>query len=588
MANRTTNYRCWAVPTIVVVLGTIFFAEVRAQEPEQPAETAEVRLDQIEARLAERYDRLELLAGRQAELSSSTQPRRAELLRQLIARGRERNVPGRFDDIITALTEESYSTAIESQGQLQTELEQLLELLLQEDRDRQLESERKRVLRYLQDLNRLIRLQRGVKARTDGGDDEQELADDQREVGDETQELRDEIDEQERESESNASENSEQNGEDSQGSSDQQNGNSEQEPSDPSESEPGDESESEPDDKDSGDENPSESDAESENESESESEQSADGQQGAEQQEGQPSEGQPSEGQQSESGQSGSSGESQPQQQSPMQRAAESLRQAQQRMQEAQERLEEAQREGAAEEQQRAVEELEQAKAEFERILRQLREEEMERMLVLLEARFRKMLDEQVAVYEETQKLDAASDNVPEHELEISAGRLGRREELIVREADRALVLLREDGTSVAFPEAVEQARDDMQAIAKRLNDAKVDLLTQTMEEDVIAALEETLAALQQALEELRQQQSQQPSGGAASPGEEPLVDQLAELRMIRALQLRVNRRTQQYGALVEGEQAHEADVLELLDELALRQAKIVQATRDLETESNR
>jgi hypothetical protein len=271
-----------------------------------------------------------------------------------------------------------------------------------------------------------------------------------------------------------------------------------------------------------------------------------------------------------------------------MQRAAESLRQAQQRMQEAQERLEEAQREGAAEEQQRAVEELEQAKAEFERILRQLREEEMERMLVLLEARFRKMLDEQVAVYEETQKLDAASDNVPEHELEISAGRLGRREELIVREADRALVLLREDGTSVAFPEAVEQARDDMQAIAKRLNDAKVDLLTQTMEEDVIAALEETLAALQQALEELRQQQSQQPSGGAASPGEEPLVDQLAELRMIRALQLRVNRRTQQYGALVEGEQAYEADVLELLDELALRQAKIVQATRDLETESNR
>lgn len=570
----------WAVLMAVGALWAILSAPVRAQDPQQPAETAEERLDKIEARLAERYDRLELLAGRQAELSSSTQPRRAELLRQLIARGRERNVPGRFDEIIAALADESYSTAIESQGQLQTELEQLLELLLQEDRDRQLESERKRVLRYLQDLNRLIRLQRGVKARTDGGDDEQELADDQRQVGDETQELRDEIDEQEREMSPNSSpENSEQNGENSQGSSDQQNGSSEQKS--------GDESESEPNDQDSGDENPSENDsdngAESENESESESDaQSAEGQQGAE-----PQEGQPSEGQQSEGGQSGSSGQSQPQQQSPMQRAAESLRQAQQRMQEAQRQLEQAQREGAAEEQQRAVEELEQAKAEFERILRQLREEEMERMLVLLEARFRKMLDEQVAVYEETQKLDAASANVPEHELAISAGRLGRREGLIVREADRALVLLREDGTSVAFPEAIEQARDDMQTIAKRLDETKVDLLTQTMEEDVIAALEETLAALQQALEQLRQQQSQQQSGGGASPGEQPLVDQLAELRMIRALQLRVNRRTQQYGALVEGEQAYEVDVLELLEELALRQAKIVQATRDLETESN-
>ncbi len=542
---------------VVGAVCAILVVDVRGQQPEQPAESASERLDQIEARLAERYDRLELLAGRQAELSSSTQPRRAELLRRLIARGRQRNVPGQFDEIIAALADESYSTAIERQGQLQTELEQLLELLLQEDRDQQLESERKRVLRYLQELNRLIRLQRGVKARTDGGDDEQELADDQQRVGDETQELRDEIDEQERETSPNSSEETQQSGEGSQ-----------------------DEGESNENDQSPAGDDPNENDAEGDDDSENEA-QSSDAQPG-----GEPQEGNDSEGQQSEGGPSGSRGESQPQQQSPMQRAAESLRQAQQRMQEAQRRLQQAQREGAADQQQRAVEELEQAKAEFERILRQLREEEMERMLVLLEARFRKMLDEQVAVYEETQKLDAAGKNVPEHELEIAAGRLGRREQLIVREADRALVLLREDGTSVAFPEAVEQARDDMQAIAKRLDDAKVDLLTQTMEEDVITALEETLAALQQALEQLRQQQSQQQSGGS-SPGEQPLVDQLAELRMIRTLQLRVNRRTQQYGALVEGEQAYEADVLELLDELALRQAKIVQATRDLETESN-
>ena len=55
--------------------------------------------------------------------------------------------------------------------------------MLQEDRDRQLDAERKRVIRYLQELNRLIRLERGVKARTDGGDDETELSDDQQRVG---------------------------------------------------------------------------------------------------------------------------------------------------------------------------------------------------------------------------------------------------------------------------------------------------------------------------------------------------------------------------------------------------------------------
>jgi hypothetical protein len=269
-----------------------------------------------------------------------------------------------------------------------------------------------------------------------------------------------------------------------------------------------------------------------------------------------------------------------------MQHAAESLERAQKRMQEAQKRLDEAKREGAIEEQRQALEQLEQAKADLEKILRQLREEEMERMLVLLEARFRKMLDEQVAIYEETKKLDDAAATAPEHEREIAAGRLSRRENLIVREADRALVLLREDGTSIAFPEAIEQARDDMQQIADRLNRVRTDMITQGMEEDVIAALEETLAALQQALEELRDQRAQQQQGGG-QPGEQPLVDQLAELRMIRALQLRVNRRTEQFGAMIEGEQARDVEILQLLDELALRQAKVVQATRDLQTGAN-
>jgi hypothetical protein len=112
-------------------------------------------------------------------------------------------------------------------------------------------------------------------------------------------------------------------------------------------------------------------------------------------------------------------------------------------------------------------------------------------------------------------------------------------------------------------------------------------MITQVLEQDIIAGLEEALAMLQEALQDLRDQRAQQQSGGGA-PGEQPLVDQLAELRMIRALQLRVNRRTTQYGAMIEGEQAREAELLEMLEELALRQAKIFQATRDLETGNNR
>ena len=544
-------------------------------------------LAEIEARLADRYERLETLVERLAELSRSTQPRRASLLRQLITQSRDRDVAGQFEKVVAALEQESFSSAIDGQAALETELNKLLELLLQEDRDRQIDSERKRIGRYLQEVNRLIRLQRGVKARTDGGDEAKELADDQKKIGDKTQELGDEVEEAEKTaSDKTANESTEASGKSSDGK-----------PSDGDPKEGGEPKEGEQKPTDGEKKEPSESGESKPGESPTEQGKPSDGKPSETQpSEGKPSESKPSQGSPSES--SGESSESSPSSEqspsaeqppdNPMQRTAQRLRQAQQRMEEAQKKLEESKREGAVEDQSKAVEELEQAKAELERILRQLREEELERMLVLLEARFRKMLDEQVEVYDETKKLDAAAEKAPEHELEIASGRLARKETLIVREADRALLLLREDGTSTAFPEAIEQARDDMQSIAERLRETRVDLITQGLEEDVIAALEETLAALQQALKDLREQKGQpQPGQGQSQPGEKPLVDQLAELRMIRSLQVRVNKRTQQYGAMIEGEQAEETDLLEALDGLALRQQKIFQATRELNTKEN-
>jgi hypothetical protein len=173
------------------------------------------------------------------------------------------------------------------------------------------------------------------------------------------------------------------------------------------------------------------------------------------------------------------------------------------------------------------------------------------------------------------------------HELEIASASLGRKEVQIVNEADRALVLLREDGTSVAFPEALQQAREDMQSVAERLRSVKPDKITQGLEEDIIATLEETLAALQQALKELREQKGSQ-QGGGGEPGEQALVDQLAELRMIRALQNRVNDRTEFYDKIILEDRTFEPELREALDGLAERQEQIFEATRDLDQGTNR
>jgi hypothetical protein len=60
------------------------------------------------------------------------------------------------------------------------------------------------------------------------------------------------------------------------------------------------------------------------------------------------------------------------------------------------------------------------------------------------------------------------------------------------------------------------------------------------------------------------------------------LVEKLAELKMIRALQMRINRRTMRYGKLIEGEQAEAPELLEALAKLADRQQRVYQATSDL------
>ena len=573
----------WMVAMVLFfVLSASLWAQQReAKAPRENEGASPEPLSTRQSRLADRFDHLELLAGRLAELSRATQPRRARLLRELVAKSRENDIAGRFEVIVADLQGEHLGKATSGQLALQGELQKLLDLLLQEDRGRQIDSERKRVQKYLTELKRLIQLQRGIKARTEGGDEQKEITDDQQRLARSTEQLKQQIEANEGSS-SDENKNREEAASGEAGQPDgadlEQRGSRETESKDQSPSDgPGDKpSPGEPksgENKESGD--------PSGNEKSSEPSQS-----------GQPgSQGNPSGDSPEQSGGSSppSADQAEPSQESqnPAERAQQRLQRAKQRMEQALEELEKAKRDQAVDRQEKALRELEQAKVELERILRQLREEEMERMLALLEARFRKMLDMQVEVYEQTKKLESSQDSVAEHEIEIACGRLDRQERHIVREADRALLLLREDGTTVAFPEAIEQARGDMQSVAKRLGAVKIGLITQGLEEDIITALEESLAALQQALKKAREQRSQQQQAQQGSPGEQQLVDQLAELRMIRALQNRINRRTERYGEILGNQPAVDPDLLEALEELAVRQERVFQATRDLDSGRN-
>ncbi len=261
------------------------------------------------------------------------------------------------------------------------------------------------------------------------------------------------------------------------------------------------------------------------------------------------------------------------------------LKAAEDRMKQAKLKLEQANRKGAAEEQKKAIEELNEAKRELEEILRQLREEEIERMLAQLEARFRKMLEMQVQVHAGTLRLDRVPESARGRDEEIEATRLSRREKQIMDECDKAIILLKEEGSAVAFPEAAEQMREDMQQVMFRLEQAKVGSITQSIELDIIKALEEMIAALQKAQKEIQSGDPPPPMDSEGQPEDQPLVDKIAELKMIRALQMRINTRTQTYGKLLkdpEVEQAQDKELIDALERLSDREQRVTKITRDI------
>ena len=113
--------------------------------------------------------------------------------------------------------------------------------------------------------------------------------------------------------------------------------------------------------------------------------------------------------------------------------------------------------------------------------------------------------------------------------------------------------------------------------------------LTQATELDIIAALEEMIEALQKAQKEM--DDKKQPPGNRppGQPQDPPLVDLLAEIKMIRALQMRINRRTDRYTKLVEGDKSTEKpELLEALQRLGDREERVEKITRDIEMGRNR
>jgi hypothetical protein len=237
----------------------------------------------------------------------------------------------------------------------------------------------------------------------------------------------------------------------------------------------------------------------------------------------------------------------------------------------------------ASNEQDMSIKKLEDARKQLEEILRQLREEERERVLAALQARVERMLQLQLAVFAGTLQLDAniakSADKKPSRADEQKSAELSQMEDLIAVEAGKALQLLETEGSTVAFPEIFTQLRDDTRHVSRRLGKADVGTVTQLIEKDIIGILREMVEALKKTEDNL----VATPRPGPGKPPEKSkdprLVEPVSELKMVRAMQVRVNRRTSSYGDQYPGEQAKVPEIKKELGNLADRQKRIADIT---------
>jgi hypothetical protein len=299
-------------------------------------------------------------------------------------------------------------------------------------------------------------------------------------------------------------------------------------------------------------------------------------------------------GQAKDGGQQGQQAQQPPQPSPPQQdttsKAQKRVQEAVQNMHKAEEKIAQRKNPDATDEEGKAIDNLEKAKKRLEDLLRQLREEELERLLANLQARCEKMLAMQIRVYDGTRgvqkSIDSRADKKASHSDKQESLKLSDEEKAIVMEASKAIEMLEAEGSAVAFPEVFTQVREDMRNVQRRLEVVDPGKITQATEEDIIATLRDMIEALKKA-----QQQLSQSKGSSGSPPpnqDQKLLDQIAELKMIRAMQIRVNGRTRLYGQQYQGEQAADPNLQREIRGLSERQERIFEVTNRIVRGDNR
>jgi hypothetical protein len=189
-----------ALAAILWLVGT----PARAQETgtdgtsgtaEKPTSEGAAELTLAQERVEKKYKEFEKVLARMAELTATTDPKRAALLRKAVSQSKEKLIGTQFEMLIDLLKQDRLANAVTNQREVEQDLNKLLELLLSEQRGQRLKDERKRIKEQIRRINELINREQELQNWTSKGADAKRLAESQGKLAKDTKKLANEMQE---------------------------------------------------------------------------------------------------------------------------------------------------------------------------------------------------------------------------------------------------------------------------------------------------------------------------------------------------------------------------------------------------------
>ncbi|MFP3936859.1 MAG: DUF4175 family protein [Phycisphaerae bacterium] len=236
---------------------------------------------------------------------------------------------------------------------------------------------------------------------------------------------------------------------------------------------------------------------------------------------------------------------------------------------------------GANTDQNEAIDRLDRARDELSEAIAREQEMLQAEQLASIEQMLRQILAAQEEVSASTREADAA---IGENELtrgdKLRLTELSDTEGALADDVDEVRGMLSQEGSTVVFPGVLEGARGELGRVQSLLADYDSGSETQRRQANIEADLRAMLSAVRDELSRRRRQGG----GGGQCPGggEGPLIPPLAELRMLRLLQLRIGARTDALAEAAEAGEMSPDAVAEEHAELAERQRRVREMARQV------